>query len=176
MNVPILDFESYYTINNSGINDKTVYSIRRKNFLKATPNQNGYLTVLLTVNHIQYRFSLHKLIAKHFIPNPNNYSVVHHKNHIRTDNRIENLEWVSEEKHKELHSKKPHKKPHSVSKLKKAIVGINKQTKEKISFSSVAEAANFLNGSVGNISMAARNKIPSAYGFTWHYLNSQICI
>ena len=41
------------------------------------------------------RWRAHRLIATHFIPNPNNYPEVNHNNGIKDDNRLENLEWVS---------------------------------------------------------------------------------
>lgn len=40
--------------------------------------------------------SLHRLLAEHFIPNPNNHNTVNHINEDKLDNRIENLEWVSQ--------------------------------------------------------------------------------
>lgn len=52
---------------------------------------NGYVYVKLN----NERYLKHRLIAIQFIENPNNLPEVDHKNHDRTDNRIENLRWVS---------------------------------------------------------------------------------
>ncbi len=38
-------------------------------------------------------YSVHKLVAMTFLPNPEGYRVVRHKNYVKTDNRVENLEW-----------------------------------------------------------------------------------
>lgn len=55
----------------------------------------GYYRVGLCKNGKRTRYSLHRIIAKAFIPNPDNLPTVNHKNGIKTDNRLENLEWVS---------------------------------------------------------------------------------
>ena len=64
-------------------------------WLNGTKNKDGYIKVGLYKNKKQKKFSLHQLIAKAFIPNPENKHFIDHINHIRNDNRIENLRWVS---------------------------------------------------------------------------------
>ena len=56
-------------------------------------NSDGYMqiTVGKTDNRSQYR--VHRMVAEAFIPNPDNLPEVNHKNLIRDDNRVENLEW-----------------------------------------------------------------------------------
>lgn len=57
--------------------------------------KNGYDTVMFSINGKVNCHYVHRLVAEAFIPNPNNLLQVNHKNHIRTDNRAENLEWIT---------------------------------------------------------------------------------
>ena len=71
--------------------DKTY--IRKGKVLKGLSDKNGYLYVLLSKGGVQRKFLIHRLVAKHFIQNPQNFPQVNHKNEIVDDNRLENLEW-----------------------------------------------------------------------------------
>lgn len=57
--------------------------------------KNGYDSIVLSINGDTSLHYVHRLVAECFVPNPNNYKEINHKNHIRTDNRAENLEWCS---------------------------------------------------------------------------------
>lgn len=102
--VPIIGYEGLYEIS---IDGKVVscerrfvtkigkrYTIRKR-LKRPTIGSHGYYMVALFKNNIEERVLLHRLIAKHFIPNPDCLPVINHKNGIRTDNRIENLEWCT---------------------------------------------------------------------------------
>lgn len=55
----------------------------------------GYNRVGLTQNGKPKWNFVHRLVAAAFLPNPNNLPCVNHKNEIKTDNRVENIEWCS---------------------------------------------------------------------------------
>ena len=67
---------------------------------------NGYKPCSLWKDNEQNDFLVHQLVATAFIPNPNGYTVVHHKNHNRGDNRVENLEWIDKNEHNSMHKRK----------------------------------------------------------------------
>lgn len=58
-------------------------------------NRTGYPVVVLSANGAVKEKLVHRLIAETFIPNPQNLECVNHKNGIKTDNRVDNLEWCS---------------------------------------------------------------------------------
>lgn len=81
-----------YQISNMG----RVWSKKRQIYLKHNINQKGYHTVYLTaINGKQRREQVSRLVALHFIPNPNNYPCVNHKDENKDNNTENNLEWCS---------------------------------------------------------------------------------
>lgn len=73
-------------------------SIHHKPYIKKTfKNSKGYVVVMLSNKSVK-GIVVHKLVAQLFIDNPLNKPTVNHKNGIKDDNRVENLEWLT---HKE---------------------------------------------------------------------------
>lgn len=90
----INNFEDYL-INDSGDNNKSVWSKKSNKFLKGRLTPSKYVQICFTVDGVHYFDYLHKLIAEAFIPNSENKPTVNHKNHVRDDNRLDNLEWAT---------------------------------------------------------------------------------
>jgi hypothetical protein len=64
---------------------------------KQSNHSQGYKVVWIDGKNIR----VHRLVAEKFIPNPNNLPYVNHVNGIKSDNRVENLEWVTPQKNVE---------------------------------------------------------------------------
>jgi hypothetical protein len=73
-----------------------VYSMLYKRAMKLQTNQNGYKLIQFSVNKAKKNYYIHQLVAKHFIPNPTNKPFVNHINGNKTDNKVSNLEWVTQ--------------------------------------------------------------------------------
>ena len=69
--------------------------------LHPTITQDGYLKVGLTRNGETKRFYLHRLVALHFIENPQNLPQVNHKDGNKFNNNVSNLEWCTKEQNLE---------------------------------------------------------------------------
>lgn len=87
----IIGYEGYYKITEDG----RVFSVRSNRFLSLNYKKNGYVYIELNVGGIAVTHRIHRLVAEAYIDNPENKQYVHHINNIKSDNRVENLEWAT---------------------------------------------------------------------------------
>lgn len=87
----VIGYEEIYEINNKG----EVRNKIRMRMVKARGDKDGYLRVHLNKDGKQKLFGVHRLVATNFIPNPNNYPQVNHKDENKQNNNVENLEWCT---------------------------------------------------------------------------------
>ena len=96
------DYEGHYQVSNLGRAkslDRYVkgkghsLQFKKGRILKLMKDNNGYLKVRLCNGEKSKTFNLHRLVAETFIPNPNNYKEVNHKDENKTNNVVTNLEW-----------------------------------------------------------------------------------
>lgn len=107
---------------------------------------------------------IHRLVAEAFVDNPNNYSVIHHKDHNQRNNHPSNLEWIDEKAHTNIHKNIQKINPPKVVyqyTLDGELVGV---------YSSTQEAAKMNEGfNHSNIARCCRGKQGTYKGYKWSY-------
>lgn len=129
-------------------------------------DHNGYPVVSLCIK-TKYKSKLvHRLVAKAFINNELSKPYVNHINGVKTDNRVDNLEWVTNSENL-LHAYRVLKIKLPESKVKKKVYQFTKSGKLIKEWDSRTNAANFLGISVSGIINAACGRGKVAGGFMW---------
>lgn len=85
----ILGFEGYYQVNENG----EILNVKTGKLRSLKPKKNGYVSVDLYKDGRAQWKRVHILVAQAFIPNPNNYPVVMHKDNNKSNNCVSNLKW-----------------------------------------------------------------------------------
>ena len=143
--------------------------VSKEKFSKIRTRCDGYYGLSLTLNNEIKHYYLHRLLAIHFIPNPENKPQVNHINGIKNDNRLENLEWATS-KENIIHARDkglrlaPKGDSHSSSKLTELqVLDIKERLKKR---ERNVFIANYYNVNSGTISAIKREK-------NWKHLKGQ---
>lgn len=149
-----------YEINQLG----EVKNIKTGRKLKWRHTLKGYCYVTLyDENLVPKNLFVHRLVALHFLPNPNNYPVVNHKDENKDNNIVDNLEWCTIEYNTNYGTRN--------ERSSTAILQLDKQDNVIKKWNSVKEAANTLGIDPTNISAVInkRNNRVTAGGFKWRF-------
>lgn len=85
--LPIKNFEDRYRISSFG----NVYSLRSGRKIIPQLQKSGYLNVKIDGR----TYNIHRMVAEHFIQNPNIYPCINHKDGDKQNNHVDNLEWCT---------------------------------------------------------------------------------
>lgn len=177
----VLGYEGLYQVSNYG----RVKSLERKNifycglrkehlerptkekFLNYNKSNRGYLQVCLTKNGKSKTYTVHRLVAKAFLPNLKNKKQVNHIDGNKENNNIDNLEWVTSSENNKHAFITGLNKPHNMRKVNQYDLQGNfiKQWNSITDFLK----ENSLNLKNSNITTCCKGKRKNAYGFIWKY-------
>ena len=145
----VYNFEGEYEVSNMGrVRSLNFNNTGKIQILKLVKNEDGYFRVSIR----RKNFLVHRLVATAFIPNKNGLLEVNHINHVRTDCRVENLEWCDRNQNI----------AHSNIKRTKVICIETGQV-----FNTVKEAKQWLGK--GDIRSCLKGRQKTAGGYHWMY-------
>lgn len=172
-------YEGLYQISNMGRvkslsrvrkGNKGVTTIVHEKILKLKNKKGGYLGVSLSKENTPTNFEVHRLVAKAFIPNPDNLPEVNHKDEVKTNNCVDNLEWCD----RKYNCNYGTRNERIIKTQTKPVISL-KENNIVMYFTSLAEAQQ-KGFSAGAISDCCNNKPKhkTHKGFKWQYVEDYL--
>ena len=160
---PIKGYEGLYEVSDKG----RVKSLKfgKERILKPVRNTCGYLQVSLYKKGEMKPYRIHRLVAKTFIPNPDNLPQVNHIDENPSNNKSENLEWCDQKYNNNYGTRAKRQ----ADKCSKPVIQFTKDGEFVREWKSMNDVQRNLGYSNGNISSCCTGRYKSAYGYIWKF-------
>lgn len=162
----IKNYEGLYQISNYG----NIKNFKNNKIISGYYDKDGYKRICLykKENNKEKRYYpfIHRLVAQAFIPNPNNYPIINHKNEIKDDNIVSNLEWCTIKYNNNYGNRNKKIREKRIKKV--AQYSLDMKLIKK--YNSITEASKEANASTSQISKCCKGKFKTAKGYKWKYI------
>lgn len=173
--IPVKGFEGLYEVSNHGkVKSCTKYkglnysTFCPEKIMSPKDNGAGYMQIFLCDHGRKKHFYVHRLVALHFIPNPEGLPEVEHINSDKKCNTIWNLKWITRIENEREAYRKGEKGKAEKCKRSKPIIQMDREGNFIRRFVS-ATSVNEFGFERSMVSRAARGVIPTAYNYKWKY-------
>lgn len=184
---PVVGYEGMYEVSNFGRLKGLTYFKDRDIYLRQSVNRYGYAMVMLTNKRDKSKptrkgFSVHRLVAMAFIPNPENKPQIDHIDGDRRNNRVENLRWCTPKENNNYPIAKERRrvgqtgikknyKPEYLERISTPVVQLSKDGEFIAKYPSASAAARAVNAARASfITSACRGKTKTCKGYIWKFL------
>lgn len=156
---PIEGTSGRYEVSNTGKVRSLNYGNRNEaKELKPKTDRYGYKSVHFKINGKRKDVTVHRLVAHAFLPNPEKMPAVNHKDTDKTNNDVENLEWVTNKENSQHALKNGlldnlfRQRDKAIEKIKKPLIAVNIKTGEEIYFDSQNQARKTIGANASKVS------------------------
>ena len=176
----VVGYEGIYEVSDNGdvrvldreyVDDIGRHTIKRGHLLNPRKTLLGYKRVTLCKDKHPKSYAVHRLVAQAFIPNPNNYPCVNHKDEDKLNNKVSNLEWCTSEYNANYGTRNERMKETLRSRERncKAIIAIRVDDGGTEYYRSAREAERVLGYPHTGISNMLKGRAKTAFGRIWKY-------